>query len=320
MENIRYGIIGCGAIAGRFARALSRSEGAVLYACAARDPKRAGEFARTHGAERAYGDYQSLIDDPRVQAVYIATVNSTHAPVACAAIGADKAVLCEKPFFTNAPEAEATLALARTRGVPVMEAFWTRCEPAYQKVRQWLQESRIGHVYLARTAFCFNMPYSGETRQSRIWNPEVGGGALLDVGVYAYQYVTGLLGRPEKVEGTVVKGPTGVDQTTSLTLTYPDGALAQCLCSVTANMDDTAILSGTEGFIRQPRFFGARRAELYDREGRLVEAFEDPEEEGFVHEIAHFTALVREGRPESDLMPLSDTLDFSRLVSRLLDC
>lgn len=315
---IKFGIIGCGGIAARFAKALAASKEASLYACAAREQSRAEAFARAHGAEKAYGDYQSLLGDEKVDAVYIATVHTAHAQNARDCILAGKPVLCEKPFFVSAREAREVVTLARERQVLTVEAFWTRMLPAFRKVKEWIDGGKIGGVQLIRVAFCFCMPYREEMRRHRLWDPRQGGGALLDLGVYPYEYVTGLMGGPPlKLYSATLPGPTGVDLTVSMTLKYK-AALAECLASMGGWMDDTAVISGTNGYIKQPKFWGSREAELYDASGSLVERFYDPEEEGFVHEITHFAELVRSGATESPLIPLRDTLDFAQRVEGIL--
>lgn len=318
MEKVKFGIIGCGKIAARFAGALGNSTSAELYACAARDRVRAEEFGNQHKAEKAYGSYEELLADEQVEAVYIATVHTTHARIAQMCIHAGKAVVCEKPFFTNPREAEETIALARQKGVLLMEGFWSRTQPACLKVREWIKAGKIGEVHLIRAAFCFNMPFNDQTREHRLWNPELGGGALLDAGVYPYEYVTGIMdGPPEKMVTSVQAAPTGVDATVTMSMSYP-GVVADCMTSLRGYMDSDAVISGTEGYIRQHYFVGSRKAELFDRKGALVECFEDPEEEGFVHEIAHFVDLLRSGKTESPLIPLDDTLDFARQAEKIL--
>lgn len=319
MDKLRFGIAGCGNIAARFAGALAKSEAAELYACAARDKERAAAFAEKHGAAACYGSYEELIADENVQAIYIATVHTTHAEIAKKAILAGKAVISEKPFFVGAKEAEETIALAREKKVLMMEGFWTRTMPAYLKAKEWIAEGKIGDLTMIRAAFCFNMPNFGPFKNSRIWDPSVGGGALLDAGVYPYEYVTGIMGcRPIEMKTLVQRVPSGVDGTVTMSMRFPGGVIADCLTSVCGYMDSESVLSGTKGYIKQYYFLGCRKTELYvGREG-LVETFEDPEEEGFVHEIAHFVDLYRSGRTESDLIPLDDTLDFARTAEEIL--
>lgn len=318
MKQVRFGIIGCGIIAERFAKALKRSPAAQLYACAAREHERADAFAKKHGAKKAYGHYQAILEDKDVDAIYIATVHTTHARIARESILAGKPVLCEKPFFTNEKEGEEIISLAREKQILTMEGFWTRTLPAYHKAKDWIKNGKIGEIRLIRTAFCFPFPYTQQTKNHRLWNPKVGGGALLDAGVYPYQYVTGIMDAPpEEVNAAIQYAPSGVDATVSMILKYPS-AMADCLTSINGYMDTTAILSGTQGYIKQYHFLGTRKAELYDNQNELIECFEDPEEEGFVHEIAHFVSLLHAGKTESAWIPLNDTLDFARCADSIL--
>lgn len=318
MEKIRFGILGCGNIAARFAKALNKSEDAELYASAARSAEKAEKFAETHGG-KAYAGYEDLLADPEVQAVYIATVHTTHAELAKMAIEAGKPVICEKPFFTNGKEAKEVIELAKAKNVLIMEAFWTRTQPAYKKMMEWIREGKIGELRMIRAAFCFAMPYMDALKEHRLWNPELGGGALLDAGVYPYEYVTGIMGCPPKELQTMVDwAPTGVDRTVTMNMKFENGVIADCLTSIGGYMDSESVISGTGGYIKQYYFLGSRKTELYQGREGLVETYEDPEEEGFVHQIAHLANLIRDGKTESDLNPLSLTLDFAEKADLIL--
>lgn len=315
---VKFGIIGCGSIAKRFAGALASSPVAELYACAARDKDKAEAFKNENGAEVAYGSYDELLADENVEAVYIATIHTTHAEVAKKCILAGKAVLCEKPFFVNQKEAEETIALAKEKNVLIMEGFWSRTVPAYLKVKEWIKEGRIGKLSLIRAAFCFCMPYNDFTKEHRLWVPEKAGGALLDAGVYPYEYVTGIMdGEPDEIISVVKPAVTGVDGTVAFIMKYKD-VIADCLTSIEGNMDSTAQICGSAGFIKQYYFVGSKKAELYSPRGELIETYEDSEPEGFVHEIAHFVSLMEEGKTESDLVPLSSTLAFTKSADKML--
>ena len=315
---MKYGIIGCGGIGKRFAAALRKSPVAELYACAARDKAKAEKFASENGALKAYGSYEELINDPEVEAVYIATVHNTHAETAELCINAGKPVVCEKPFFINGEEADRVIALAKEKNVLIMEGFWSKIQPAYLKVKEWIRDGRIGDITMIHAAFCFNIPYNEQTKNMRHFLPETAGGALLDAGVYPYEYVTGIMdGEPDELFYSVQRISTGVDGTTAMILKYPH-AIASCLTSITAVADNTAEICGTNGTIKQYYFVGSKKAELYSLRGELLDSFVDPEEEGFVHEIAHFTALVREGKKESDLVPLEPTRAFAHAADRIL--
>ncbi len=318
MEQLRFGILGCGNIAEYFMAAVRQCPEATVAACAARSPERAEAFARRHGIPKAYGSYQELIEDPAVQAVYIATVHSTHAACAKAAVLAGKAVLCEKPFFTNTREAEEGIALAKARGILMMEAFWTRTMPAYHKVKGWIRQGRIGKTALIQASFGFCVPFSEAMRHQRLWDPETAGGAILDAGVYPYQYITGIMeSYPDDFEYALEYGPTGVETKAAMILRFRSGVMVECLASMVAVAHDDAIISGSDGFIIQKHFIGSRRCELYDRTHRLVEAYDDPVEDPYVHEIHHFADLFRTGKIESDWIPLADNLDFMHRADRM---
>ena len=302
-----------------FAGALNQSESAQLYAVAARDPQRAAGFAGKYGASKSYGSYQELLADPEVDCVYIATVNSTHASIAEMCIAAGKPLICEKPFFMSREEGERVIAAAREAGVLIMEGMWSRCIPAYHKVKQWIMNGRIGDVRLIRSAFCFPMPYTQETKSNRLFDPATGGGACLDVGVYPYEYATGIMNAPpDECKIMTVTGPTGVDLSVGLFLKYNSGVIADCLASIAGFMNEDAVVSGNDGYILQKYFYGSRRCELYDNSHNLLESFDDPVEDGFVHEIRHFCEMLRDGRLESSYIPLADTLDFTGVYEKLL--
>ena len=317
--KVKFGIIGCGVIAARFAEALKQSGTAQLCSVAARDPERAAAFARQHEAIRSYGSYKKLLEDPEVECVYIATVNSTHAAIAEMCIAAGKPLICEKPFFMSLEEGKRVIAAAREAGVLIMEGMWSRCIPAYHIVRQWISEGRIGDIRLIRAAFCFPMPYTKETENNRLFDPATGGGAFLDVGVYPYEYVTGIMNaKPDECRFMKVLGPTGVDLSVGMLLKYNSGVIADCLTSIAGFMDEDAMVSGSTGYILQKHFYGSRRCELYDNHSHLLDSFDDPVEDGFVHEIRHFCEMLREGRLESSNIPLTDTLDFTAVYERIL--
>ena len=319
MDKIRFGIIGCGNIARRFATALNQSDVAEFYACAARENEKASAFAEKYGARKSYGSYEALLEDENVQAVYIATVHTAHAEIAKMCIRAGKPLICEKPFFISSKEAEETIALAKEKGVLIMEGFWTRTMPAFQKAMEWIRDGKIGEMKFIRAAFCFNMPYNEQFRSHRIWNPDLAGGALWDAGVYPYEYVTGIMGEPPAQLKTIVqRAETGVDATVTMSMRFSNGVIADCMTSVNGFMDSEAVISGTKGYIRQYYFVGCRKAELYTGRGELTETFEDPVEEGFVHEVAHFVELLRAGKLESDVIPLADTLDFTKAAEKIL--
>ena len=187
----RFGILGAGGISRRFASVLKECGCAELSAVAARDLDRAEAFAREFGANAAYGDYDALPADPAVDAVYVGLTHNLHADLVRRALLAGKAVLCEKPMAVCAADARALADLAREKNLLLREGMWTRCMPAVRRATQWVQKGVSGPVRLLRAAFCFDAPFDP---QSRLFNPDLCGGALLDAGVYPIEFAMGVLG------------------------------------------------------------------------------------------------------------------------------
>lgn len=314
--NLRFGIIGLGDIAARFALVLNETEGVELAAVASRDRDRSEAFARKFGAGKACDSYLELIRDPGVDAVYIALTHNFHYELARLCLENGKAVLCEKPLVTTRKDAEALVALARKKEVLLMEAMWTRCIPAFRKAKEWVGGGRVGAVKLVEAAFCFNAPFDPE---SRLFNPKLAGGGLYDVGVYVIEFATGILAEnPSTVTGAASVGKSGVDEYAALSLGFPSGALASLACGITAKSSTDARVYGTEGSVAVYEFFGSRKCELFGPDGATVETFREDFKDGFVYQIRHFAELYRAGRIESGLIPLADSVACAGVFDTLM--
>lgn len=314
--DIRFGIIGLGGIAERFATVLNAARAAKLVAVASREKSRSEAFASRYGAERASESYLDLASDPEIDAVYIALTHNFHYELAKLCIERGKAVICEKPLVTTRKDAEALAALARSRKVLLMEAMWTRCLPAFRKAKSWVVEGRIGKVKLVEAAFCFKAPYEPS---GRLWNRELAGGALYDAGVYPIEFASGILGeQPDRVSGFASVGATGVDEYAALSLGFPSGALANLACGITAVAPRDARVIGDEGSVIVYDFLGARKCELFDGSGASVEGFASDFADGFIFEIEHFMELYRGGKLESELIPLSDSIACAGVFDTLM--
>ena len=315
MKVIRYGIIGLGGIGSRFARVLKTAPGVELTAVAARDGVRASQFAEQYGARTHYGKYRDLAEDPEVDAVYIALTHNFHYEIAKLCLENGKHVICEKPFFLHGNEARELAELARSKGLTLMEAMWTRCLPAFQKAREWVRDGRIGEPRLVQAAFCFRTDYNPE---HRLFDPALAGGAIYDVGVYVTEFATGILDEnPVEVQAVCHRCGTGVDDYTALSLRFESGALASLSCGMTGASSTDAHVVGGEGRIVVHEFFQTKKVELFDRNQKLVETFEDSFEDGFLYQINHFSDLVRNGTLESPLIPLRDTIACADLFDRV---
>ena len=314
MEKIKWGIIGAGSIANRFVEALKSLADAELTAVASRDAERAAGCAARYGTKRYYGSYEELVKDPEIDIVYVATPHSAHFDCTMLCLKAGKAVLCEKPFTINAPQAKQLVDTAREQKVFLMEAMWTRYLPAVEKVRKLLASGTIGDVRMVKADFGFRTEIVPE---ARLFNPELGGGALLDVGIYALSFASMVLGsKPLKASVMSHIGITGVDEQSAFMLEYEEGRLATLSCAIRTNTPHDAWVLGTEGHIRIPGFWHADSLEI-NRNGE-VEILKLPYlSNGFPHEAIEAMDCLRQGRMESSVMPLDETVDLMHALDGL---
>lgn len=313
-DDIRFGMVGHGHISGQFLAAIEVVEGAHVGAVAGRDSGRAKAFAQDRGIAASYGSVGEMLQAEQLDAVYICTPHPSHVEAALACIDAGVAVLVEKPLAPNLEGATRIVSAARDAGVFAMEAMWTRFLPIYEVVRRWVDEGRIGEVRQVTAAFGFAAPVMPE---HRLFNPNLAGGSLLDVGVYPLTIAHWLYGSLPSEYGVVGRvGETGVDEVVSIAASYPSGGLAQLGCATVANLDLNAVISGTAGSIEIPVFFAADRAIL--RAGGGEETEEVPHRaNGFEYEIQEVVDCVRAGRTESERMPLSLTLEMAGLCDEI---
>ena len=311
-KAIGWGILGPGGIAHRFAAGLERVDGIRLAAVGSRSLKRAEGFAADHGFARAYGSYAELAADEGVDIVYVATPHSHHCEHTLLCLENGKAVLCEKPMGVNASQVRQMAAAARTHRLFLMEAMWTRTLPVIRQVRAWLDEGRIGDVRLLSADFGFR---AGWDPGSRLFDRALAGGALLDVGIYVLALASLVFGaQPVGVQASAHLGETGVDEQTAMVLKYGDGALALLSCAIRTQTAHHARIDGTEGSIDIPRFWCAESATLRVRGEEPVSTMAPS---GYHYEAAEATSCVREGRGESDLMALDESLALAQLMDHI---
>lgn len=317
----RWGLIGPGRIAGRFAYALNVAKGACLQAVVGRSRSKVEKFTRDHSAPVSYETHRALLADPQIDAVYIATPHRYHHELARDCLLAGKPVLCEKPLTVNASEAQALIELSRSNGVFLMEAMWTRFLPIYDVVNQWLVAGEIGLVTSISSSFGFKLPHDPN---DRMLNHELAGGALLDMGVYNLamsQWVFGEQPVGHSIEGHI--GQTGVDEHVETVLTYSRGRCSRFVNSMTTPQNNELIIHGTDGHIRvHPMFWSATRATLVrdrKRNGspQRVSAERKFRATGLEYEIEAAQHCIRNGVIECPTMPHADTLDTMNLMDRL---
>ncbi len=314
-ETIRWGILGTGYIAGAFAKDLKRASGAELIAVGSRARKTADAFGDEFGVPRRHSRYEALAEDPHVEAVYVATPHHLHCANTLMCLNAGKAVLCEKPFAINAREAREMVATARERELFLMEAMWTRFFPAMDKVRALLDDGAIGDVRMVTGDFGFRA--AGDER-GRLVDPAAGGGPPLDVGVYPVSLASMVLGAPSRIAALAHLGETGVDEQAGILLGHDAGQLAILHSAVETETPQEAAILGTEGRIRiAPRFWCPSRL-VISREGKDDEALEFPYEgQGYQFEADEVMTCLREGRAESALMPLDESVEVMETLDRI---
>lgn len=315
-RTIKWGIAGPGGISSSFAKDLAGLSDAKLVAVGSRSAERAQKFASEFGAARAYGSYEELANDPEVEIVYVGTLHPAHKENALAFLRAGKAVLCEKPFTMNAAEAEEIIACAKEHKVFLMEAMWTRYLPAIRKVREWLDEGRIGEVRALRADFGFDF---GWNPGHRLLDPALGGGALLDAGIYPISFASFVFGaQPDKIASSVHIGETGVDERFALLFEYEGGRSASLGGAVQLALPNEAYISGTKGHIHIPSLFLNTRSATLHVNGEEPVAFADDRTSiGYAFEAREAMACLREGRTESAAMPLDETLAIMRTLDRI---
>ena len=310
---MRWGIIGPGRIAEKLVEDFDQVPHASAIAVGSRSIERARDFADRHGLDRAYGSYRELIADDDVDALYIATPHPQHHAVALAAVAAGKAVLVEKTFTATVAGAEEVISAARAAGVFAMEAMWTRFQPAIVAARELIDAGAIGEVRQVQADLGVDRPYDPA---DRLFDPEQGGGAMLDLGVYVVSFAQYVLGVPDWVRVSGSLAPTGVDREAGLLLGYDDGRAAALLISLRHHTPGAARIQGTQGWIEvPPRFHHPDRVVLHRFGAEPAEIRRPPLGAGYAHELIEVTDGIRAGRTESAIMPLDDTLAVQRILN-----
>jgi len=315
--QISWAVVGPGRIAEKVIEDFAHVEAARVVAVASRSLQRAEDFARRHGVERSYGSYAEVLADPGVDVLYIATPHPQHAPIALAALEAGKALLVEKSFTATLAGAEQVVDLARAKGTFVMEAMWTRFQPAVVALRELVADGAVGEVRCVQADLGVAREFDPE---DRLFSLELGGGALLDLGVYVVSFAQMMLGTPDTVQVVGSRFPTGVDAEASLLLGYRDGRSASLVTSLRNGLPGAARVFGTEGWIDVlPRFHHPQTIVLH-RAGAEPQTITRPQVGGgYSHELVEVTECLQVGRTESAVMPLADTLAVQGILQQAAD-
>jgi predicted dehydrogenase len=314
-KTFKWGIMGCGNIAGQFATSLQTVSGAVLHAVASRSEEKANSFGRKFNAVKSYGNYERLVQDPEVNAVYIATPHNLHLENAMMCLDHEKAVLCEKPLTVNAVEAKKLIEKARERETFLMEAFWTRFLPSTIKLNELLNEGIIGRCRLVQADFGYKMPYDPDHRS---YNPDLAGGALLDVGIYPINFAQMIFREiPLEISSAIIPAITGVDEQSAYVFKYPSGSLAVMNSAVNVETQHNAWIYGSEGYIHMPDFFHATKIHVQGKDGKTDTISVPFESTGYSYEAIEVMNCINSGKIESTIMPLSETLEIMQLMDTI---
>lgn len=313
-DKIRWGIVGPGHIAHSFAKDLKLVEDGKLTAVASRSLDRANEFADEYGAEHRYGSYQELFESDVVDVLYIATPHTSHCTLTVEALNHGKAVLCEKPMGIDADQVKMMVAAAKKNGVFLMEALWSRFNPSIVKVKELIQEGKIGDVTYLNANFGF---YGLDRDENgRLLNPDLAGGSLLDIGIYPIFLAYLILGKPDNIEAVSLFHKTGVEIQTSMIFEYPH-AQATLASGLRSNMQMRAEIAGSKG-----------SAFLHDRwhetQGYSLEIDQHMQDfdlptngKGYSYEIEEVHDCLRKGALQSEKWTLQNSLDLVNLLDEI---
>lgn len=306
-------IVGAGHIAETMARTINMMEGAQVYAVASRSLDKAEEFAKKFGIPKAYGSYAELADDPDAGLVYIATPHSFHYEQSMMFIKKSHPVMCEKSFTVNAAQAEELFKTAQENNVFITEALWTRFMPIVDKVKEFM--GKIGEIKLLESNFCVNI-----IGKERMHDPNLAGGALLDLGIYTITAAFLLFGSDYcGFETNAVMTDKGVDAQSVTTLMYPDGKRAVLISAMDVKSDCRTRVSGSEGYVEIDGASSWHCARLYDGSGTLVEEYTPQNLTGYEYEVRSAIKAIEEGKKECSEITHEETMRAMRLMDGMRD-
>ncbi len=312
---INFGVIGAGNIANTFCLAVNNSvANAKLYAIASRSLEKAKEYQEKYGFTKAYDNYVDLFKDQNIDIIYVATPHGLHYEQMMEILDYNKHILCEKSFTLNAKQAEAVFNKAKEKNLFVMEAMWTRFLPVIRQLQKEVSNGVIGDVIKVQADFCFKASASEE---SRLFNIQLGGGALLDVGIYPITFANIFMGKPKSIFSTVEKYHTGVDITEEIIYIYEHGKA--CLkASLKEDEPMKAKIIGTKGYIDVNQFFFAEEATIYDLNNHIIMEINIPHQtNGFEYEIKEVIDCIENDQIESTIMSHNETLEILKQMDYL---
>lgn len=312
----RWGILACGKIAEKFAHDLvAHVPDAVVYAVASRNLMKAQIFGQKYNATKIFNSYQDLVDCPEVDVIYIASPHALHYEHTLLCLEAGKAVLCEKAFAINASMVKEMIEKSKVKNLFLMEAIWTRFHPAIAQTLEIIQSGKIGDIIHITADFGFKAVYD---ENERLFNPELTGGSLYDIGIYPLFISKLLLGNPSEIKAVATFAPTGVDQNMSMALKYENGATASLFCTLGADTDTTCTIYGSKGKLFLHSRFHETKGITLTLKGEEPQVFETERlGHGYSYEAQEVQNCLKAGKIESDKLPLQFSLELMELLCEI---
>lgn len=314
MGKFNVGILGSGMIAGVMAKTVNGMKDVALYAVGSRSMEKAKAFADKFGCRKAYGTYEDLVSDKKIDLIYIATPHSEHYANARLCIQYKKPVLCEKAFTANAKQAEELIHFAEEKGVFIAEAIWTRYMPLLNTITDAIDNGVIGEPKMLTA----NLGYAIKD-VPRLVRPELAGGALLDLGVYPLNFAAMIFGSDvEKITSACTFTKSGVDEQNSMTLTYADGRMAVLHSTMCSNTDRRGIIYGTEGYMEIANINNYEGIKIYDLSGKKVASCKRPKQiTGYEYEVEACMKALKKNKLECPEMPHAETIRMMKMMDSI---
>ncbi|NHJ20147.1 MAG: gfo/Idh/MocA family oxidoreductase [Candidatus Lokiarchaeota archaeon] len=314
-KKIKWGILGCGKIAHKFAEGLKVIPDAILEAVASRTEGKAENFGKLFGVENRYDNYEDLVENAEIDVIYIATTHNFHHENALLCLNHGKPVLCEKPITLNATQTEDLINSARSNNLFLMEAMWMRFIPCIVKLKELLEQGIIGEIKHLTANFGIKKELDSKIRS---FNPDLGGGALLDLGIYPISFARMVYKQPpSKIQSSAYIGTTSVDEKSCYLFEYEDGQTAMLSSSHRLIMPHDAFIYGTKGYIQVPDFYHPSEM-ILKLEGDKKKTINVPfKSTGYNYEAMEVMHCLNTGKLESILMPLDETLEIMKTMDTL---
>ncbi len=314
-QKVRWGILGCGKIAHKFAHDLLLNDNAELVACASRDSEKSRAFAEKYGAKLSFDSYENLANCPEVDVIYVATPNSYHKEHSILCLQNKKAVLCEKPLSTSQSDVKEMIHVARENNVFLMEAMWTSFLPNILTIENTIQSGTIGEVIHVSADFAFKTDYNPK---SRLFDATLGGGSLLDIGIYPLFMSVLFLGKPKKIQASLRNSASGVDASCSVLLSYEEEKTATLFSSFETSTDIKCEIYGTQGSIIIANRFHEQSEHTLIIPGKSDQLIQSERIGfGYFYEIEHVNECLYNGLKESPRMPFHLSLDLIQLMDEI---